>query len=317
MGEAKKLSEETRATISQMVYALFVPIFFASIGLKIDLAADFDLFLVVFMCFIGIAARYLGAWVGVNLTNTPRLNRHLISIAHTPGGMMEIVVALLARESGLITSRVFVAIVFSAVFSSIVMGPWMRSAIKRRGAIRVIDFLAENLVIPALASRTRAEAVRELATRACVQAPSLPLDGIVESALAREQELGTAVGDGVAIPHVRVDGAKKPVLAVGRAPQGIDWDAPDGQPVRYVFFLVSPAGIHDMHVQALAEICRVMQVPRNRERMEGAKDAQDLWDCLRAMFHSSRSRQDDEATPAQPSDPPLRQNAGRSGEDER
>ena len=130
-GEAKSLSEDTRRVISQMVYSLFVPLFFANIGLKIDFAANFHLGLVALIGAVGIGGRYLGTWIGVSLAHVPRVNRHLLSITHTPGGMMEIVVALLALETNLITAPIFVAIVFSAVVSSVVMGPWMACALAR------------------------------------------------------------------------------------------------------------------------------------------------------------------------------------------
>jgi hypothetical protein len=47
------------------------------------------LFLVLIISFVGIFARYIGAWIGVSLAKVPTVNRNLISIAHTPGGMME------------------------------------------------------------------------------------------------------------------------------------------------------------------------------------------------------------------------------------
>ena len=47
--------------------------------------------------------------------------------------------ALLALEAGLITPPIFVAIVFSAVFSSVVMGPWMARALARRTGIEVVS----------------------------------------------------------------------------------------------------------------------------------------------------------------------------------
>ncbi|MBN1268836.1 MAG: cation:proton antiporter [Kiritimatiellae bacterium] len=284
MGEAKNLSEESRGIISQMVYALFVPLFFANIGLKIDFAANFDLLLVGLVSLIGIAGRYLGAWVGVNLTRVPRVNRHMISIAHTPGGMMEIVVALLALESGLITAPVFVAIVFSAVFSSVVMGPWMRDAMKRRAVVRVADFLARESVIPALAAATRTEALRELAARAAERTGAATREAIEAAALTRELDFGTAVGEGLAIPHVRLDDVKQPVLVAGRSPAGLEWDAPDGEPVRHVFFIVTPADAQDLHVQILAQIASVMQDRRNRDLIDRAADADALWQVLKGML---------------------------------
>ncbi|MFC1539778.1 cation:proton antiporter [Candidatus Latescibacterota bacterium] len=285
MGEAKNLSEQTRSTISEMVHAIFVPLFFANIGLKIDFLANFDFFLVAFMCLIGIAGRYIGAWMGVSMTNVPRINRHLISIAHTPGGMMEVVVAVLALENGLITSPVFVAIVFSAVFSSMIMGPWLRSAMARRSAVRLVDFLVRESLVPDLVSKDRTGAIRELSDKVAVQS-DVPGKRIADAALAREKEFGTAVGSGVAIPHVRMDSVRDPVIAIGRSLRGLDWDAPDGQPVRNVFFLLTPRDMKDVHVQLLAEVARVMHIPENRQRLDTAEGS-DLWQILRDIFRKS------------------------------
>jgi Kef-type K+ transport system membrane component KefB len=122
VGECSALSEKTRHVISQMVHAIFIPLFFASIGLKIDFLASFDLFLVAFIFLIGLGGRFIGAWLGTRLAGQSRANRLLISIAHTPGGEMQIVVGMLALEYGLITEPVFVAIVFGAVASSLTLG---------------------------------------------------------------------------------------------------------------------------------------------------------------------------------------------------
>ena len=283
-GEAKSLSEDTRRVISQMVYSLFVPLFFANIGLKIDFAANFHLGLVVLICVVGIAGRYLGAWFGVTLARVPRVNRNLISIAHTPGGMMEIVVALLALEAGLITQAIFVAIVFSAVFSSVVMGPWMTRALARRRAVSPAQFLDERALVVQLPDDGRAEALRLLAAKVAQLASPVAAHRIEQLALAREKEFGTGIGHGVAIPHVRLDHLRNPVLAYGHSPEGLDWDAPDAEPVHHVFFLASAAGAEDIHVQILAQIARAMARAPNRERLSGAPDAPALYAALQTVL---------------------------------
>lgn len=133
-GDTPSLLPETRRTISQIVHAIFVPLFFAGIGLKIDFWNGFNFPVVLFVCAIGIAGRYLGAWVGGAATGLSSLDGKIIAIAHTPGGMMEIVVAVLALENRLITQEIFVAIVFAAVISSMLAGPWMSWVMKRKGA---------------------------------------------------------------------------------------------------------------------------------------------------------------------------------------
>ncbi len=280
IGEAKNLSEQTRGIISQMVHAVFVPLFFVNIGLKIDFAAGFALPLVLLVTAVGIGGRYLGAWLGVTASRVPRVNRDLIAIAHTPGGMMEIVVGLVALEAGLITQPVFVAIVFSAVASSVLMGPWMARALARRRRVRTADFLAAETVLPALAAREREAAVHELAAAAAAALRGADAAAVAAAALAREREFGTAIGSGVAIPHARMGAATNPVLAYARSAEGIEWDAPDGAPVHHVFFLLTPAGTEDLHVQILSHIARVMSDAAGRGQLEAAPDGETLLTTL-------------------------------------
>lgn len=283
-GEAKSLSEDTRRVINQMVYALFVPLFFANIGLKIDFAANFHLGLVSLICAVGIGGRYLGAWLGVNLTRQPRVNRHLISIAHTPGGMMEIVVALLALEADLITQPIFVAIVFSAVFSSVILGPWMTQALARRRRVAPVQFLDERALVTHLPDEGRAEALRLLAAKVAALTSPVAARHIEQLALARENEFGTGIGHGVAIPHVRLDHLRNPILAYGHSPEGLDWDSPDAEPVHHVFFLASAAGAEDLHVQILAQIARAMARAENRVRLADVPDAPALFAALKEVL---------------------------------
>lgn len=283
-GEARSLSEDTRRVINQMVYSLFVPLFFANIGLKIDFAANFHGGLVALICVVGIAGRYLGAWFGVTIARVPRVNRNLISIAHTPGGMMEIVVALLALEAGLITQAIFVAIVFSAVFSSVIMGPWMARALARRRRVSPVQFLDERTLVAHMPNEGRSEALRLLAAKVAALTSPVPAHHIEQLAYAREKEFGTGIGHGVAIPHVRLDHLRNPILAYGHSPEGLDWNAPDAEPVHHVFFLASATGAEDLHVQILAQIARAMARADNRERLADAACQPGLLAALQAVL---------------------------------
>jgi Kef-type K+ transport system membrane component KefB len=284
VGEAKSVSERTRGVISQIVHSLFVPVFFANIGLKIDFASGFDPLLVALMCVVGIAGRYLGAWVGASYANVPRINRDLIAIAHTPGGMMEIVVALLALEAGLVTPSVFVAIVFSAVFSSVVIGPWMSRSLTRRRGIESAQFLLPETIIPELAGATREEVIHELASIIARQPGSPDASVLTKQALKREREFGTGIGAGMAMPHVRLDGLRNPVIAFGRSRDGIPWDGPDGLPVKDVFFLATPFGTEDVHVQVLASIAAALASPGSRVLIDDAPDADGLFRVLKGLL---------------------------------
>lgn len=289
VGEAKSVTEQTRGIITQMVHSLFVPLFFVNIGLKIDFAADFDLLIIAVMCVIGVSGRYLGAWIGVSLTDTPRINRDLISIAHTPGGMMEIVVAMLALDAGLITSPVFVGIVFSAVFSSVIMGPWMARSLARRREVPPVQFITPATVIPSLEGSSRNLVIRQLAARVAEQSGTVTEEALTGSALARENEFSTAIGCGVAIPHARVDGLRDPVAAYGHSMHGIDWNAPDGLPVEDVFFLATPPGANDVHVQVLASIASAMSRPENRQALHDTASADAIYGILGSILQKNKA----------------------------
>ena len=107
---------------------------------------------------------------------------------------------------------------------------------------------------------------------------------IEQLALKRENEFGTGIGDGVAIPHVRLDHLRNPILAYGHSPEGLDWDAPDAEPVHHVFFLASAAGAEDIHVQIIAQIARAMAKPENRVRLADAADASALTESLKSIL---------------------------------
>ena len=287
-GEAKALSERTRQIISQMVYSLFVPLFFAEIGLKVDFAAHFDPFLVVLVTAIGIGGRYLGAWLGVRLTKLPPSNRHAVAVAHIPGGAMEIIIGLLALEYGLITQAIFVAIVFGAVFSSVILGPWLSHAISRRREVSILEYFFKGSIIADLKATTRDQALWELSELAAAQERVHEAEDIYAAVLERENEMGTALEEGIAIPHARFNRMVRPIIVFGRSRTGIeDWNSPDGQHTHFIFLVLAPPQSDDQ-VQILAYIVRTMQNLEIREQVLEADNADAIWSVLSRAFAPHR-----------------------------
>jgi len=286
-GQARALSERTRQVISQMVYALFVPIFFAGVGLRIDFLTHFDPFLVAFITVIGVGGRFLGAWFGVGMTQQPRDDRMPIAVAHTPGGAMEVVVGLLALQFGLITQPIFVAIVFGAVFSSIILGPWLSYSLSRRNAVSLLEYLTKASTVADLKATTRDKALEELSESAAGQDPAHSAESIYAAVLQRENEMGTALEEGIAIPHARLQKSDKPVIVFGRSRVGIEWNSPDGEPTRFIFLVLAPQQ-SNLQVQILAMIVRTMHRAEIREQVLRAEDPDALWAVLQKAFATQR-----------------------------
>ena len=175
------------------------------------------------------------------MTQLPRDDRMPISVAHTPGGAMEVVIGLLALQFGLITQPVFVAIVFGAVFSSIILGPWLSYSLSRRKAVSLLEYLTRASIIADLKATTRDRALEELSELAAAQNHVYEAADIYAAVLQRENEMGTALEEGIAVPHARLQKSDRPVIVFGRSRTGIDWNSPDGEPTRFIFLMLAPA----------------------------------------------------------------------------
>jgi mannitol/fructose-specific phosphotransferase system IIA component (Ntr-type) len=101
-------------------------------------------------------------------------------------------------------------------------------------------------------------------------------DDILQAVLEREQTHSTAIGHGVAIPHAKTAAVPRLLGVCGIAKQGIDFDSPDGDPVRIAFLLVSPISVAGPHIRALAGISRIVIRDSVREELLTSKTSRDV-----------------------------------------
>jgi nitrogen PTS system EIIA component len=140
--------------------------------------------------------------------------------------------------------------------------------------MRVIDILAEDLVIPQLRSASKTEVLHELAQHLAAQRADINAEHLVSVLLDRERLGTTAIGEGIAIPHGKLPGLKNVVAVFGRSPQGIDCQSLDGLPTRLFFLLVAPEEAAGVHLKALARVSRLLKDKAFRERlMQGTNQA--------------------------------------------
>jgi fructose-specific phosphotransferase system IIA component len=94
--------------------------------------------------------------------------------------------------------------------------------------------------------------------------------------LERERLGSTGIGNGVGIPHTKVDGVKEPVLAFGRASAGVDFNSLDGE-LTYIFFmLISPKEEVGQHLKILAKISHIIKDKYTVGLFKKAKSQQDV-----------------------------------------
>ncbi len=100
--------------------------------------------------------------------------------------------------------------------------------------------------------------------------------GYREGILAREAQGSTAVGDGIAIPHAKVEAVKEPGLAAVTVPAGVDYDAFDGSLANLIFMIAAPAGGADVHLEALARLSTLLMVPGFKDNLLNASDKEEF-----------------------------------------
>jgi PTS system nitrogen regulatory IIA component len=146
--------------------------------------------------------------------------------------------------------------------------------------MKIVDFVGPELIVPQLQAHEKSAVIRELADHlaAHVSGPQkIDREVLAKVLLERERLASTAIGEGVAIPHGKLDAVGKLVACVGRAPEGVDFDSMDGRPTHLFFVLVAPENSTGVHLKALARISRLFKDPEFRTRLMQAKDAQEIF----------------------------------------
>jgi mannitol/fructose-specific phosphotransferase system IIA component (Ntr-type) len=96
----------------------------------------------------------------------------------------------------------------------------------------------------------------------------------------REKKAGTAVGQGVAVPHVRTLQVKTFVMAFGRSPQGLPFRAPDDEPVHLFFAMAAPPYDDRTYLKVYRSLAKLLVDPEHHEQFLAAEDPSEI---LRAL----------------------------------
>ena len=99
---------------------------------------------------------------------------------------------------------------------------------------------------------------------------------ILKGLTDREELSTTGFGNGIAIPHCRLDGVEDFVVGILAAPRGTDFSAMDDQPVKLFVFIVAPSSGSNEHIKILSAISQVLNVPEHVAEMVEAPTAEVL-----------------------------------------
>ena len=125
----------------------------------------------------------------------------------------------------------------------------------------------------------------QLLSRTLSEEEGMPdTEEIYEVVMRREKEMGTALENGVAIPHAQIRGINSPSIIFARSTQGIDWDSPDGKRTHFIFLIVVPEKNPAIHLKICQAIAKTMSDLAICKSLMEAKDKRDILDIFTAAF---------------------------------
>jgi PTS system nitrogen regulatory IIA component len=151
--------------------------------------------------------------------------------------------------------------------------------------MQLSEFLDFDAIKTSLPGGNKRSLVQQLANIAG-QRLGLDSGAILASVTEREQLGSTGFGQGVAIPHGKIEGLGRIYCIFVRLGEPIDFKAIDGRPVDLVFLLLSPPDAGAEHLKALAAVSRVTRHVPTLEKMRGARSR----DALAAVLMGADER---------------------------
>ncbi|GAB3231951.1 cation:proton antiporter [Algoriphagus aestuariicola] len=125
LGDSEYLTEKAKEILHQFINNIFAPIFFLSIGLKVNFIESFDLGIVGVVVVVGLLTKYFGAYIGGRWAGIKRKESIVVGFGLSTRGSMDIVLGLIALDAGLVSDSLFIGLVILALISSIASGPLM------------------------------------------------------------------------------------------------------------------------------------------------------------------------------------------------
>ncbi|PCF87709.1 PTS fructose transporter subunit IIABC [Staphylococcus intermedius] len=154
--------------------------------------------------------------------------------------------------------------------------------------MRITELLTKETIAMDLSATTKDGAIDELAQQLNQAGKLNHLDDYIAAIHKREQQSSTGIGEGIAIPHAKVEAVKTPAIAYGKSKAGVDYDSLDMQPAHLFFMIAAPATGEQTHLDALAKLSSVLMDESVRKALLEADSPEEVLAII--------NKADDEAT---------------------
>lgn len=236
-------------------------IFFVVAGMSLHLDALLGGGLLAVIAFSGrMAGKVAAGYFGMRIGGATTRFRRWIGIALTPQAGLAVGLMLLVTEDPAFNTirELFLAVVLAMVLMNETIGPILtRFGLKRSGDFgrdraRVLDFLSEHNITTELAGPDKETAIRQLVDLTIkVHNLSVSPQGLFDAVMEGEAISSTCVGEGLALPHARLDVGDNIIGSMGISRTGLSLDALDHRPVHCMVLIITPTSMPERHLEVL------------------------------------------------------------------
>ena len=151
------------------------------------------------------------------------------------------------------------------------------------------SILSVDQIITQMDSKNRWEVIDELIQKLvdCGKITAEKAPQIVEAVKKRESSMSTGVGFGVGLPHASTQLIDDVIGVFGRSSDGVNFDALDNPPVKFVVLFLVPQGQFQKHLQTLGNIARLLHRKDMRQAIEEAKTAEEIFNVIKEFSEPS------------------------------
>ena len=146
--------------------------------------------------------------------------------------------------------------------------------------MKIAEILTRERVLYDIDLSSKKAALETLAGLIAGADNSLNAEEVFNSLLSRERLGGTGLGNGIALPHGRLEDGFSTIAAFIRLKQGVDYGASDRQPVDLIFALLVPEHSTEQHLHILKQLAGIFDRPEFLARLRGEKSRETIFKLL-------------------------------------
>ena len=144
--------------------------------------------------------------------------------------------------------------------------------------ISISNYLKEENIKMNLVAKNKKKAIKTL-----LEFHSLDKASILKEIMKREELESTGFGNGIAVPHARIDGIPSITILVGVSKKGIEFDSLDGKPANLIFLILASKSETKLYIYILAKLIKVLEEEKNLMKLVDTDTPQSFIEKFRSI----------------------------------